>query len=106
MATVKIEQSSAGRAVQLAVGDVAEIILPETRTAGYSWKVVSPQSTVFDMKDEGFTRADGVGGTGTHRWTITASENGSATLELAYGRSWEVNTGKKFAVTIRVEAGH
>jgi predicted secreted protein len=91
--------------MRLAAGDQAHLTLAETRTAGYSWKVVSAESPVFRVEDAGFTRASGVGGTGGHRWTITALKAGSATLELTYGRSWESDVGRKFAVTIRVEAG-
>jgi predicted secreted protein len=102
MAIVQIDQSAAGTTVRLAVGDEAQLTLAETRTAGYSWKVVSDQSTVFSVKDAGFTRAGGVGGTGVHRWTITATKRGSAELNLAYGRSWEGEAGKRFAIVVSV----
>jgi predicted secreted protein len=103
MAMVNVDQSAAGSTVQLAMGDQAQLTLPETRTAGYSWNVVSAESPVFALEDAGFTRAPGVGGTGTHRWTIAAMRTGSAELELAYGRSWETEAGKKFAMTIMVK---
>ena len=102
MATVQIDQSVAGSTVQLDVGDEAHLSMPETRTAGYRWKPVSAESPVFRVEDTGFTRAGGVGGTGVHRWTVTALQKGSAELELVYGRSWETETGKSFAVTISV----
>jgi predicted secreted protein len=102
MPIVQIDQSFTGSTVQLAAGDQAQLTLPETRTAGYSWKVVAAESSVFSLKDTGFEQAGGVGGTGTHRWTITAKKAGSAELELAYGRSWETAVGKKFTVTISV----
>jgi predicted secreted protein len=102
MATVKVDQSSAGSTVRIAMGDIAELILPETRTAGYSWKVVSAESPMYDVKDEGFKRASGVGGAGEHRWAVTAAKAGSAEFELAYGRSWESDAGKRFTVTIEV----
>ena len=54
------------------------------------------------MKDEGFTRADGVGGRARIAGRSRALKKGSAELELAYGRSWESDCGKKFAVTIEV----
>lgn len=104
MATMKLDQASAGRTVHLAAGDAAELTLPETRTAGYSWKVISQESSAFGVEDQGFTRADSVGGTGVHRWTITPLKKGSAQLELAYCRSWESDAGKKFGVTISVGA--
>lgn len=102
MATMQIDQSAEGSTMQLAVGDQAQLTLPETRTAGYSWKLISTESPVFRVEDGGFTRAGGVGGTGLHRWTIVAEKTGSAQLELAYGRSWETAAGKKFVMTITV----
>lgn len=103
MATVQINQSRAGSTVRLAVVDQAELTLPETRTAGYSWKVVSAESPVFSVKDEGFARVGGVGGTGVHRWMIAATKKGLAELELAYGRSWETAAGKNFVIVVAVE---
>jgi len=103
MATVQIDQSAAGSTLQLAVGDHARLALPEARTAGYIWKVMSEESPVFALEDAGFQKAPGVGGTGTHRWTIAAERAGSAELKLAYGRSWETAAGKSFAITILVK---
>ncbi len=103
MATVQIDQSAAGSTVRLAVDDEARLTLAETRTAGYSWKVLSAESPVFKVEDAGFTPASGVGGTGVHCWTIAARKQGSAELELAYGRSWETAAAKKFAIVVAVE---
>ncbi len=103
MATLHIDESAAGSTVQLAAGERAELSLPETRTGGYKWHVVSPASPVVDVNDDGFEMAAAVGGTGTHRWTITARQAGEATVELVYGRSWEPEAGKRFQMTIRVK---
>jgi predicted secreted protein len=101
MAKVEIGQAASGTSVRVAVGDEMEITLSETRTAGYAWRVASPASALLAVEDLGFARAPGVGGTGTHRWRVTAKQAGSATLELAYGRSWEqASPAKKFTVAI------
>lgn len=102
MATVQLEQSAAGSTVRLAVGDLAQLTLPETRSGGYTWQVTSVESPVFSVEDNGFEMASGIGGTGAHHWTITAKHAGEAKLELAHGRSWEPEAGKRFAVTIQV----
>ena len=99
---VQIDRSSAGSSVRLAAGDRAQLTLPETRSGGYTWQVASPESPVFSVKDEGFDMAAGVGGTGVHRWTITAKQAGEAKLELLHGRSWEPESGKRFDVTVVV----
>jgi predicted secreted protein len=102
MAKVEIDESSAGTMVRLAPGDQAQLTLAETRTAGYAWRVVSPESPVLAVRDDGFTPATGVGGSGLHRWTITARKAGTATLGLEHGRSWESEAVKKFGVTLEV----
>jgi predicted secreted protein len=100
--TVQIDQSAAGTQVLLAAGDQAQLTLPETRSGGYKWQVVSPELPVFSVKDEGFDMAAGVGGTGVHRWTIIGKQSGEAKLELVHGRSWEPESGKRFVVTVVV----
>jgi predicted secreted protein len=100
---VQIDQSSAGSTVQLAAGEQAQLTLAETRSGGYKWQMISPESPVFSTKDDGFEMAAGVGGAGVHRWTITARQPGEAKLELVHGRSWEPETGKRFVVTVVVK---
>ena len=102
MATIHIDQNASGTTVRLAVGDEAQLVLPEARGGGYKWRVVSPNSTLFDVRDDGFARPSGIGGTGAHKWTITARHAGKASLELAYGRSWETEAAKRFCVNIEV----
>ncbi len=103
MTTVRINQFAAGSTARLARGDQVQLTLPETRTAGYSWKLMSAESPVFSVEDAGFTPVSGVGGTGAHRWILTALQKGSAELELAYGRSWEKAAGKRFVIVVAVE---
>lgn len=103
MAKVQIDESASGSTLRLHPGDEATLTLPETRTAGYSWKRLSPESPVYSLHDAGFVRAKAVGGTGSHRWVIAAVKKGSAEFELAYGRSWETAAGKRFAITLQVE---
>ena len=100
--SIHIDQSATGSVVNLAVAEQAELTLPETRSGGYKWQVLSPESPVFVVKDDGFEMAAGIGGSGAHRWTITARQRGEAKLELIHGRSWEPESGKRFAVTIAV----
>ena len=103
MATVQLEQSAADSTVRLAVGDQAQLTLPETRSGGYKWQTTSVESPVFSIEDNGFEMASGIGGTGAHHWTITAKQAGEAKLELVHGRSWEPDAGKRFVVTVVVK---
>ncbi len=88
--------------MRLAVGEEARLTLAETRTGGYKWQVVSPESPAFTLRDDGFEMAPGVGGSGVHRWSITAKQAGEAKLELVHGRSWEPDAGKRFGVMVQV----
>jgi predicted secreted protein len=106
MMKLEIGPSASGTTVQIGKGNRAQLTLPETRTAGYSWKIASSASPVVAVEDDGFTPASGVGGTGSHRWTLKALQPGKATVEMAYGRSWEAESEAKqrFSVTIEVSA--
>ena len=105
MTKLEIGPAASGTAVQISKGSQAQLTLPETRTAGYSWKIVSADSPVFSVEDAGFTRANAVGGTGSHRWTLKALQPGKATLEMAYGRSWETGSEAKQRFSVTIEVG-
>ena len=100
--TIKVGQQESGSTVAVAQGDQVRLELPETRTAGFRWQMVSPESPVFTVHDEGFAAAPGIGGTGLHRWTITALGQGSAVLAMRYGRPWESAATQEFMLTIEV----
>jgi predicted secreted protein len=104
MTKLDIGPSAAGTTVRIGKGNEAQLTLPETRTAGYSWRVVSAESPVVAVEDAGFTKASAVGGTGSHRWTLKALQAGRATLEMACGRSWEsaAEAKQRFTVTVEV----
>jgi predicted secreted protein len=103
MSYIQIDRSASDTTLRVAPGDELRLELPETRTGGYKWESASPETDVFRIKDEGFERAPEVGGTGHHRWTVTAVKKGSARLEMDYRRSWEPPPGKQqFTLTIVV----
>jgi predicted secreted protein len=104
MAKLEIGAAASGTTVRLATGNEAQLALPETRTAGFSWRIVSGESPVCSVEDAGFAPASGVGGTGVHRWTLRALQPGTAALEMIYGRSWETagEAKQRFSVTISV----
>lgn len=100
---VELDKSVAGSTVKVASGEQARISLPETRTAGYHWQIVSPTSPLYSINDDGFEPAPAVGGTGVHRWTLTAKGKGSAPLAMSYGRSWgSASAAQTFQITIAV----
>jgi inhibitor of cysteine peptidase len=101
----EIGLSASDTTVRVAAGTQLRLTLPETRTAGYSWRIVSDGSPILAIEDGGFTSASGVGGAGLHRWTLNAVQNGTATLEMVYGRSWQTppEAKQRFTLTIEVE---
>ena len=100
-----IDQSANNTTLHVSVGDELKLSLPETRTAGFTWQIVSPENDVLRVRDEGFERAPQVGGTGVHRWSVTGVRAGSAALEMAYARSWELADAKqRFKVRIEIAA--
>jgi inhibitor of cysteine peptidase len=101
--TIAIDKMASGSSPTLSVGDQLRVALPETPTAGFRWQVVVGSSPVYGVRDDGFTPAKALGGTGTHFWTLTALKPGTATFEMDYGRSWESSPGaQKFTLTITV----
>lgn len=101
--TREVDQTASDSEVALNIGDQLQITLPETRTAGYQWQVTSPATPIYSIQDNGFTPARGVGGTGSHRWTLTARRTGSAAFAMDYGRPWgSASPAQQFKLTITV----
>ena len=106
MTKLEIGLSASGTTIQVVAGTQVQLTLPETRSAGYSWRVVSDGSPILAVEDAGFTPARGVGGAGSHRWTVRAMRKGTVTFEMVCGRSWQTppEAKQRFTLTIEVEA--
>ncbi len=101
--TIEVDAGASGSTVSMSPGDKLRLTLAETRTAGFRWQVVSPASTVFEISDDGFLPASGVGGAGLHRWTVTARAAGSASLEMEHVRSWGASVAaQRFSLSLDV----
>ncbi len=84
-----IDQAYAGHQIQLSVGQVAELRLPENRTTGYRWTVTSADSPACSLAEEGFHVEPGPPGQGgEHVWRLTAAAPGSCDIQLTYRRSF------------------
>jgi predicted secreted protein len=85
-----LEEDANDRQVNLRVGQVFEIHLPETRTTGYKWAVEKGGEPVCTLVSES---ADAPGGppgrVGTHLWQFRAAQAGKATILLHHRRAWE-----------------
>src|SRR5215471_1753484 len=94
-----------GRQVEATIGEEVDIILPETRTAGYRWTILQngePQLQL--MQDESQPNA-ARGGTGKHRWRFQAIAGGASEIKIQYARSWEESAepARTFSLKVRVQ---
>jgi inhibitor of cysteine peptidase len=85
---------ASGGSATLAIGQALEISLEGNHTTGYAWAVKKSGEPVLSQQGEpeyveGDTTGTVVGSGGTYTFTFEGAETGTATLELAYARSWE-----------------
>ncbi len=76
--------------VQVNVAQQLEVVLQETPTTGYRWKVVSDGAPVTRIERDEFVPPAGAtpGAPGRHTWVFAAARTGTAQIELAYARSF------------------
>jgi predicted secreted protein len=104
---LQIDESFAGRDVNLPAGETCELRLPENRTAGFRWRLVGSLPTQVTSEEDSYiapTSPSPPGTPGVHVWKLKATNEGSVKIEFEYARSWESTdkAPRKFAVTIRV----
>jgi len=106
-ADVTVGPDSNGKQVSLRVGQVLAVKLPGNPTTGFAWKLAELEGgALVALGDPAFERspakakAVGVGGTTTARFR--AVEEGTCVVRLDYGRPWEKEPERAFAVTIEV----
>ena len=100
-----IDQSFDGASVNLSVGQVLELRLPENPTTGFVWNFESKGDPGCAVIDNRFV-ASGVrpGSGGEHTWHIRGLKAGVCRISLVYRRPWEVAAlpAHKFQITIDV----
>jgi predicted secreted protein len=86
----RFEEDANDRQVNLRVGEMFEIHLPETRTTGYKWAVEKGGEPVCALVSESSEAPPGPPGrAGTHLWQFRAAKAGAATIVLHHKRPWE-----------------
>lgn len=91
------------REIEVRAHDEFEIHLPETRTAGYAWRVERSADSVCAMLGERSDAPVGTtGGSGSHHFHFRAVNAGRGEIELRYGRSWEQKKGPAKTFTLKV----
>jgi predicted secreted protein len=87
--TMRFDETANGSEVRVQVGQDFEVVLSETPTTGYKWKVVSDGAPICHVERDEF-QAPGPtpGAPGRHVWVFRAAQAGAAVVELAYRRSF------------------
>ncbi len=87
-------------------GASALFTLAENPSTGYSWRVDAGASSGLDIlaiSDGGHAAgASKPGAPGTHRWTIRALKDGTATVVFAYQRPWEPAAVETTRLTVKI----
>lgn len=106
MSTLFLTQTNANQTVELAVGDLLSITLPENPTTGYRWAIQTIDDRLLELQTSTYAPAltTGMGGGGQHCFVFQAKAVGTSLLELKEWRDWEGDASilKRFAVTVEI----
>jgi len=86
------DENDNGQSVTMAPGDALQITLPENRSTGYVWSVVTNDEAVLRPTDEPAYEIEGEplpGAGGKVTFTFTAAAAGAVTLRLVNARPQE-----------------
>lgn len=100
-----IDQSYAGRTIDLPVGQVMELRLAENPTTGFRWVFIGDRGPACVVSADQYlpSRSGAPGAGGEHRWAISGVRPGACELSLAYRRSFETDPpAQSFTVHVRV----
>jgi inhibitor of cysteine peptidase len=101
-----IGEDNNGQTIELAAGDIVEVVLPETPSTGFRWQAASKIEPVYAIAVETTEPPSSTkpGAPGTHRWRLEAKKAGECELKLAYHRPWESTAAaaREFHIRIRV----
>ena len=104
---MQYDEKANGRQVEATLNEEFEIVLPEVRTAGYHWKIVTKGEPPLQLlADERQPNADSVGGAGRHRWRFRADAVGTSEIRIQYARPWEdsAESARTFELKVRVQS--
>jgi inhibitor of cysteine peptidase len=102
---ITLEQAAAGQTVDVPVGQVIELRLPENRSTGFRWQFAAGPGPACAVVGDTYTAAaNRPGAGGEHTWTLQAAQPGVCELRLAYRRPFEnAPPTQSFAVTVQVQ---
>ncbi len=100
-----IDISVDGHVVEMPLGGIVELRLPESPTTGFRWNLRSRGEPILALAADSFELGNGrPGHGGIHWWRFQAVQIGIASLDLVYRRRWEPldKAAKTFQIQIRV----
>ena len=103
VAGMRFDEKDNGRTVEIKLHDEFEIALPEVRTAGFRWSLVSAGTGCQLLREESTPNLKAVGGSGSHSFHFRATATGASAVELQYGRSWEAGSEPNRTFSLKVE---
>jgi|SRR5262245_22960240 len=104
---MQYDERSNGQEISEKVGEVFEVTLSETRTAGYHWVITENAAPILGLLSEKtIPNAGAVGGSGHHIWRFRTASPGEARLAFEYWRAWEKSAkpARTFTLKIRVDS--
>ncbi len=103
---MQYDESENGRQIEATVNEELEILLSETRTAGYRWETKSTGEPACRLLEEtAQPNPAGVGGTGHRLWKFRAVAPGIGAIELHYLRPWDHSAEPARTFVLKVHVG-
>ena len=99
---VKIGAAENNRLVNVHKGDLLEIELDETPTAGYSWEVENLDGSLLGLQSNEYNLYEGagVGGGGLRRMVFLVTGQGKGSIRLKNAQRWSGDIYQRFEVNI------
>lgn len=104
---MRYDESANNQVAKVKLDDTFELVLPESRTAGYRWTLqASHEPTCTLLEDTSQPNPAGMGGSGRHCWKFRATSPGECRIELHYARPWESSSepAKIFRLKVQVRS--
>jgi inhibitor of cysteine peptidase len=101
---MEFDERANGSEVELSPGEEFDLLLPETPTAGYRWRLKTGPGTECPLLESSHFATGKTGGTGTQAWRFRAPASGTCSIMLEYRRSWETSSepARTFTLKVRV----
>ena len=103
-----LTEADDGAAMDLRLGQVVTVVLGSNHSAGLSWAMAKPTTTVIVPEGKPVYAATpskaAEGSTGTETWRFRAAKRGQQTVRLEYRRGWQQSVAERtfrFTATVR-----